>query len=307
MGTEVLERAPEGRGPVVRGDLRTDPQSWLAVLLMALAMLCFTTLDSIMRALYAEHPLAMIVFIRNLVQVAGLSILMPVIGTRVMRTQRVGIHVLRGACMVLSTVFITLALVNLPMAQTYSITFSTPLMATIIAAVALGERPAGLQWLCIFVGLVGVVIVLHPQDFVFGIALIYPLAMAFFNAALFVLTRYAGRQEGAVTLVFWASVAALAICLVGLPFYAVPVPLEACLLLAFGGGVGTLAHLMVVAAFRRAPTAVVSPILYTQIIWATLIGWLVFEEVPAAHVMFGSLLIIASGIVILRSGGRARP
>ncbi|MBS7544099.1 DMT family transporter [Ancylobacter oerskovii] len=268
---------------------------------MAAAMLCFTTLDTIMRALYAEHPLPMLVFVRNLVQVAALALLVPVIGPGFTRTRRVGIHILRGICLVLTTVFITLALGNLPMAQTYSITFSTPLMATVLAAVALGERPSTAQWVCIFIGLVGVVIVLDPQDFVFGPALLYPLAMAFFNAVLYVLTRYAGQQEGPLTLVFWASLAALAICLAGLPFYAVPIPLTACALLAVGGVAGTAAHLMITGACRLAPMAVVSPILYSQIVWAGLIGWLVFEEVPAAHVMMGSALIIACGIVTLRS------
>lgn len=292
--------------PAIETPSEKTERPWLAVLLMAAAMLCFTTLDSVMRALYAEHPLSMLVFIRNLVQAAALSLLVPVLGPRTVQTSRMGIHMLRGACMVLTTIFITLALGNLPMAQTYSITFSTPLIATLLAAIALGERPKPAQWICILVGFAGVVIVLNPQDLVVGIALIYPLAMALSNAVLYVLTRYAGREEGPLTLVFWASLAALAICLAGLPFYAVPVPLEACLLLVFGGILGTLAHLMIAAAFRRAPTAVVSPMLYSQIVWAVLIGWLVFEEVPAIHVVVGSVIVIASGIAVLRMGAPGR-
>jgi drug/metabolite transporter (DMT)-like permease len=279
---------------------------WLAVLLMASAMLCFTTLDSVMRALYAEHPLSMLVFIRNLVQVVALSLLVPVLGPQIMVTRRIGIHVLRGACMVLTTVFITLSLGNLPMAQTYSITFSTPLMASVLAAIALGERPSRLQWMCIVIGFAGVVIVLNPRDLVVSGALIYPLAMAFFNALLYVLTRYGGRQEGPLTLVFWASLAALVICLAGLPFYAVAIPMSAYLLLIAGGTFGTLGHLMIAAAFRRAPTAVVSPLLYSQIVWATLIGWFVFGEIPEPHVVMGGLVVIASGVAVLRLGASGK-
>lgn len=279
---------------------------WLAVLLMASAMLCFTTLDSVMRALYAEHPLSMLVFIRNLVQVVALSLLVPVLGPRIVVTRRIGIHVLRGACMVLTTVFITLSLGNLPMAQTYSITFSTPLMASVLAAIALGERPSPLQWVCIVIGFAGVVIVLNPEELVVSGALVYPLAMAFFNALLYVLTRYGGRQDGPLTLVFWASLAALVICLAGLPFYAVAIPMPAYLLLIAGGTFGTLGHLMIAAAFRRAPTAVVSPLLYSQIVWATLIGWFVFGEIPEPHVAVGSLVVIASGVAVLRMGAPGR-
>lgn len=295
MDTRVAQQAP----PRIA-------RPWVAALLMSGAMLCFTTLDTVMRSLYAEHPLAMLVFVRNLVQAAWLGLLVPVVGVGAVATRRMGVHALRGACTVLSTIFITLALTHLPMAQTYSITFSTPLMATLMAALALGERPGRLQWICVSTGLVGVVIVLDPQGFTFGTALLYPLAMAFFNACLYVLTRYAGRTEGPFTLVFWASLAALAICLAGLPFYAVPIPLAAWLLLLMGGSLGTLAHLMIATAFRMAPTVTVAPVLYTQIIWASLIGWLVFKEVPALNVVIGSAIIIASGVVILRSGAPAR-
>jgi drug/metabolite transporter (DMT)-like permease len=121
-------------------------QSWIAVFLMTAAMLCFTSLDAIMKSLYAEHSLGMLVMLRNLIQVAVLISLVPVIGGTAVRTKRYGFHFLRGACMMLTTVFITLALSSLPMAQTYSITFSTPLMATLIAALALGERPGLAQW-----------------------------------------------------------------------------------------------------------------------------------------------------------------
>lgn len=292
------DEPPSPHGPVAR--------PWLAMLLMSGAMLCFTALDTVMRSLHAEHPLAMLVFVRNLVQAVGLSLLVPVVGIRAVVTRRRSLHALRGACTVLTTVFIILALAHLPMAQAYSITFSTPLIATLMAAVALGERPGWRQWTCVCAGLVGVVIVLDPQNFTLRAALLYPLAMAFFNACLYVLTRYAGREEGPFTLVFWASLAALTICLAGLPFYAVAIPLNAWLLLVVGGGLGTMAHLMIAGAFRLAPTATVSPILYTQIIWASLIGWLVFDEVPALHVAIGSAIIIASGIVILRSGAPAR-
>jgi drug/metabolite transporter (DMT)-like permease len=101
---------------------------------------------------------------------------------------------------------------------------------------------------------------------VFNLAILYPFTMAVANAVLYVLTRYGGRQEGSVALVFWASVSALAICLCGLPFYAEALPLKAYLLLIAGGVAGTAAHLMMAAALRRSPTAVVSPMLYSQIV-----------------------------------------
>jgi drug/metabolite transporter (DMT)-like permease len=280
------------------------PRPWLAVALMAAAMLCFTTLDSVMKTLHTEHPLSMLVMVRNLVQVVALGLLVPAIGGEGVRTKRYGLHFLRGACMVLSTIFITLSLGHLSLAQTYSITFSTPLMATLIAALALGERPSLTQWACIAIGFGGVLLVVDPQHAAAGPALLFPLAMAFFNAVLYVLTRYGGLKESPVTLVFWGSLGALLICLCGLPFYAAWLPIEAYLLLVAGGLAGTAGHLMMAAAFRRAPTAVIAPLLYTQIVWATLIGWFFFQEVPPANAVIGGAVVVASGIGVLRLVGR---
>jgi len=277
--------------------------SWVAVPLMLGAMLCFTSLDSVLKMLATQYPLGPIVFWRNLVQVVMLAAVARMIAPDALRTRRVGLHLARGAALVATTVFITLSLTHLPMTQTYAITFSTPLLATLMAAVALREHPRPLQWVCMVAGFCGVLVALDPTT-TLTTALLFPLGMATANALLYVLTRYGGRTESAISMVFWAGLGALVVSTLGLAAY-VPMPPSAYLLLLVGSVLGTCGQLLMAAAFRRAPTAVVSPLLYSQIVWAMLLGWLLFDETPTTTAILGAIIVAGSGIGVLRFARRA--
>jgi drug/metabolite transporter (DMT)-like permease len=126
---------------------------------MIAAVACFTTLDTILKILVQHHDPWFLAWGRNLFQVAYLTALMSWLGReRMLRTSRPLLHAARGGLLLLTTVFIILALRHLPMAQTYAITFSTPLIATVVAALALGERPSSARWIWIVLGLAGVLV-----------------------------------------------------------------------------------------------------------------------------------------------------
>lgn len=272
--------------------------SWLAVPLMLSAMLCFTAMDSTLKYLSATNPIGQLVFGRNLVQVMVLAGVARALVPAALRTHRLGLHVLRGACLVATTVFMTLSLHNLPMAQTYALTFSAPLLATLLALFALGEHPRPLQWVCLVAGFCGVMIALDPAGSL-SLALLFPLAMASANAVFYVLTRFSGRTESAIALVFWAGLSALVLCTPGLLGYA-PMPAQHWMLLIGGSLLGTCGQLMMAGAFRRAPTAVVAPLLYSQIVWAMLVGYLVFGETPTISAAIGAAIVALSGIGVVR-------
>lgn len=272
--------------------------------MMVSATLCFTSLDAILKSLAHEHGLGMLVLVRNLVQVLLLSALAPIVGRQIFHTRRFALHAARGACIVATTVLIVLALVHLPMSQSYAITFSAPLMASLLALVVLKERPQPAQWLLIVIGFAGVVVAIGPGTPNFGWPLLYPLGMAAANAIFYVLTRYGSRSEETLTLVFWGAAMASLWCLLAVPAIYEPLPPRALGLLVIAGGFGTLAHLFAAAAFRRAPTATVSPLLYSQIVWATLIGYVAFGETPPTTALIGGAIVAASGIGIVRLAAR---
>ncbi len=272
--------------------------SWVAVPMMLGAMLCLTLLDSLLKHLAATNPVGPLVFFRNLVQVSVLLMVARAAAPEALRTPQLGLHLSRGACLFATTVLITLALTHLPMAQTYALTFSAPLMATLLALVFLGERPKAAQWACMAAGFAGVLIALDPSA-ALSLALLLPLAQAAANAVFYVLTRYAGRREGALALVLWAGVGALTVSAVGLLAFQ-PMALRTWLLLGLAGLLGTCGQLLMAGAFRRASTAVVSPLVYSQIVWAMLLGFVLFDEVPSMSSIVGGLVVAASGIGVVR-------
>jgi drug/metabolite transporter (DMT)-like permease len=271
----------------------------MAALFMISAVLSFTILDTSLKALSAEHPLAVLVFVRNLVQVMSIAALVPFMGWSALATRRHGLHAVRGGCLVLATVLLTLSLSHLPMTQTYALSFSTPLIAAILAAAALGERPSGAQWAAIVTGFAGVLVALDPRGEM-RLALVLPLAMAGANAVMHVLTRRAGNSDSAICMVFWAGLSATVISAFALPGYYAPMPLFAWAWMTAAGLFGTAGHLLLAAAFRRAPTAVVSPLVYTQMAWAMLIGWFAFGEWPTLSSLSGGVIVAVSGIAVVR-------
>jgi drug/metabolite transporter (DMT)-like permease len=267
---------------------------------MISATLCFVILDSILKHLAGRgFGIGMLVTVRNLVQILALAALVPLIGRSILRPRRLGLNAGRGLSVVLATVFITLSLTHLPMAQTYAVTFSAPLIAAVLASLLLGERAGLRRWLCILAGFGGAVVALDPGGVGLEPALLYPLAMAAANAGFHVLTRL-GRDEDPLSMTFWSGVAAFAICAAALPWTFDPLPLWAVALVGFGGLVGTAAHVLVAQAFRRAPTAVVSPMIYSQIVWASLVGWFAFGERPTGAAILGAAIVTASGVALVR-------
>jgi drug/metabolite transporter (DMT)-like permease len=269
---------------------------------MVVAVLCFTLLDTALKVLVQRHDPWFLAWGRNLFQVLYLTALMPVIGARrMLRMRRPLVHVGRGALLLLSTVSIVLALRHLPMAQAYAITFSAPLMATIIAAITLGERPSRWRWLCIVVGFLGVLVALQPTAPGAGPHLLYPLAMALATALFHVLTRYGGRDEDPFALAFYVALFALLIVSTGLPWFAERMSAADWALLGIGSAFSTLGHLLLIEAFRRAPTAVVSPMTYTQMVAASGLGFIVFGETPTLATAVGGLIVAASGVALVRT------
>lgn len=269
---------------------------------MVLAVTLSSGLDTILRLLAARHDPIFLAWGRHLAQAAYLAALAPVLGPgRVFRTDRVGLQALRGACLLGATVFIVLALRQLTMAQTYAIAFSTPLIATALAALVLRERATTRQLACVGAGFAGILVSLDLTAPAASLALLLPLAMAVFNAGFQVLTRLGGRDQDPFSLLFYAALFAGLIATPALPWTASAMGPADIALLALAGALGTCAHLCLVAAFRRAPTVIVSPMGYMQLVAVGLIGYGLFGEVPSGATLLGAAIVTLSGIALLRS------
>ena len=274
-------------------------QPVVAALLMCGTTVCFTVVDSILKALVVEHGVPMLVTARLGMQTVLMLALTPWLGRRILRLQLPGIQLGRGLAMIAGSVLVTVSLRHLPITQVYAIGFSAPLIATLVAVVMLGERLNWRQAACIVAGFAGVVVALDPGAPSFSLVLLFPLTLACSNASLHVLTRI-GRAEDPLAATMWSAAFGFAIVACGLPWTYRPLPLSAWALLFVGGVCVTIGQLLMVEAFRRAPTAVVSPMVYTQFVWSAISGIVVFGETPGAGVVIGAGAVALSGVALVR-------
>ena len=282
----------------------------LGILLRVLAMALMAVLAAIVKAC-AERgvPVLEIIFFRN--AFAFVPVLLYVwrtTGLGVLRTRRPGAHLTRSAVGLTGMICGFTAVSLLPLTQSTAISFSAPLFMTALSALILKE-PVGMhRWLAVAVGFVGVLIMVHPDPRQFvGVGVLFAIAAAVGSAGAMIAIREISRTEPGPTIVFYFTLAGAVVGLASLPFgWVMPSPAVLALLVAAGliGGTG---QLLLTEAIRRAPVAVVAPFDYTQLVWAGLIGFLVWDETPALLTLAGAMVVAASSTYILwREIGRSR-
>ena len=213
----------------------------------------------------------------------------------------------RTAAAVVGAVSVFYAFSVLPLAQVYAILFATPLLITILSIPVLGETVRLRRWAAVVVGLIGVIVVLRPGQAELslghGAALMGACAAAFAS----IIVRKIGRDERSVVLMLYPLVANFVVMGAALPFVYQPMPIEHLGLVAVISAFALVAGLMMIAAYTNADAAIVAPMQYSQIIWATFFGALLFDELPDQATLIGAAIIIASGLYIVlresRGGG----
>ncbi|KQU62608.1 permease [Sphingomonas sp. Leaf339] len=228
-------------------------------------------------------------------------------GLATVRTQRIGAHVSRCAVGVISMAFTFAALLALPLAEATTIAFTTPIFATVLGAVVLGEPTGWRRWSAVALGFAGVLIVMQPGGYaipLYGAAC--GITAAVLTAVIFILLRQIGRTEKAQTTVWWFSV--LSLLPLGIVYLtqAQAHPLKTWLVLIAVGLVGGGAQLAMTASLRRGAVSLVVPFDYTSLLWATAYGWLLFGALPSATTWIGAPIIAASGIYIVWREHRRR-
>ena len=187
----------------------------------------------------------------------------------------------------------------LPLSEAYPIFFAMPMLVTLIAIPMLGERVGLHRGLAVVVGLLGVLVVVQPGSGTFGLGHISALAAATLGAMNSVLVRKTGHVERAAVIMLYPMIANFIAAGLALPFVYKPMPITHLGLVAAMAVLGLTASLIAIAAYRRAPAVIVAPMQYSQIIWATLFGTLIFHESPDLMTAIGTAIIIASGIYIV--------
>ena len=269
--------------------------------LTILAIGLFTVMDTIGKGLSARYPVPQVVWARYVFQLGWMLLLIPRIGAiGLVRTTRLGMNLVRGLLLAVATLFMFTAISFVPLADAYTVTFTAPLLITVFSIPLLGERVGWRRWSAVVAGFVGVLIVIRPGVGMPHWALALPLVTALGFALYQILTRKVAGTPGetSVAMLFYvASVGAVVTSALVPFFWRTVAPLDWVPMAAMGllGGIG---HLILIRALTIAPASLLAPFVYTQIVWALVLGYLVFGDLPSVWMLLGGAVIVASGLYV---------
>ena len=278
------------------------------MLLMSLAVALLTAMDGTAKYLVRDYPLWQVVWARYTFNFLGLLPIIAWLRQPAWQSRAPGLQLARVAALVAATYTMFLSLKWLPMAETYAVAFTSPLLVALLAGPALGERVPPHRWAAAAAGFLGVLVVLRPGSGLFGAAAFAPLAMAFAFALYQLATRALGARDTVFTTMFWSAGLGALVTAPLLPANWNTPEAAGWSLMILMGLLGLGAHLAMIQAFALGAASLVSPFLYTQIVWAILFGYLVFGDLPDRWTLAGAALVVASGLWLLwRETGRRSP
>lgn len=193
----------------------------------------------------------------------------------------------------------------LPLAQTYAILFSAPLLITILSIPILGERVRLRRWVAVIVGLCGVIVVLRPGATDYSLGHLAALVGAIGSALASIIVRKIGQEERNVVLLLFPMLANFAVMGALMPFVYQPMGIDALGGLALMSLMALVAGMLMIMAYKTAEAVIVAPMQYSQILWATVFGLLFFNEKPDIGTAIGAAIIIGSGLYIVLRESRA--
>jgi drug/metabolite transporter (DMT)-like permease len=261
------------------------------------AMACFATLDTTTKWVSLSAPLMVAMFFRYAFQaVVTTAIELPRQGRALLHTAHLGLHILRGALLLATSVFAFLSLKHMPVGEFTAIVLLTPLIVTLLAARMLHEKVSRLRVLLVAGGFVGTLAIVRPQGANFNWALLFPVGVVIANAGFQLLTSRMTRTEDSMTMQFYTGWTGALVAALALPFAWEPIASPWVWGgLLFMGVMGSLGHFILILAYQRAPAAVLMPYMYAQIAFAMLGGWLIFAHVPDRWTLAGMALIAVCG------------
>jgi len=273
-----------------------------AMLLVLAAVALFVVIDTLSKYLTRFYPVTTVIWARYFFHTVFVVLALgPRLGLGLVRTARPQAQLIRGVLLAVSSVFFVNAVKVLPLAECTAIAFLAPLLVTIMAVFFLKEKVEAARWVAIVGGFLGVLIIIRPGSGVFSWASLLPMGTALSFAAYQILTRRLAGLESPFTSIFYAGLVGTVVLSAAVAFtWTAPQSAFHWFLLVLLGTIGGLSHLILIKAYDYAPASRLAPFSYTQLIWVTLAGYLVFDNFPDLWSLVGIATVMASGIYIAR-------
>ncbi|MBA4285944.1 MAG: EamA/RhaT family transporter [Xanthomonadaceae bacterium] len=272
-----------------------------AVLLVMAAVFLFACMDTSTKVLTGSYPPPIVIAVRYSVQcLLMLAILAPSQGRRLVQTRRTGMVVLRSACLALASVIMAIAFHRLPVAEATAIVFLSPLLVVLISGTVLKERVGGFGIVAAIAGFAGVLLIARPGAGLDPLGVACALAGAVLIASYQLMSRLLARTENTIPMLFYTAMIGSLIYGLMFPWFwegRLPDARQAVLFICTGVA-GGLGHFLFTAAHRHAPASVLAPVMYVQLVWAGLLGWLVFGHVADPLSIVGMLVVAAAGAAV---------
>ncbi len=260
----------------------------------------FTVMDASAKYMAGKMPVVEVAWGRYLFATLALPLILHRHGgLATIRSQRLGLQLLRSFFLLCSTVIFWLAVKFIPLADATAIGFVGPLMLTALSVPFLKEKVGPRRWAAVLIGFAASLIIIRPGWGMAQPAALLPLASSFAFASYAICTRLLARSDDWTTTLIWSSLLGLVLLTLWVPFDWVMPDLYGWLMLAFLGSIGTLGHLLLILAYARAPASTLAPLSYVQLIWSTAIGFVWFANFPDDWTLLGGAIIAASGLYVI--------
>ena len=272
----------------------------LGIALMMAGIAGFAIMDATIKWLVADYHVVQVAALRSWF---GLPLLCLFAlrggGLERLKTRRPAVHFGRYLMVLGLTFSFFWALSQMKLVDAIAISFAAPIFITALSMPLLRESVGLHRWLAVGIGFIGVLVMLRPGFGVFQWAALVVLLSVVFYALLMITTRAFKNSESSASLMLYPQ---LGMSLTGVllaPFFWVTPDLTDLALFALAGTFGSVGVMCVTHAFRLGPAAVITPFEYSALIWATLLGYLLWDELPDGITLLGAVIVVASGLYII--------
>ena len=272
----------------------------LGFLYMFISICAFSLMDIIVKW-SVDYPIGQVLFFRGFFGIIFYFFIIP--RERLhnfYQTKRAGLHLLRCLSGLIALVSIFIALRELPLATVVSISFASPIFATILSIFFLSEKVGIFRWLAVVIGLIGILVITEPGITELNIYYIFPIIFCLGLSYVAITIRQLSSTEPVWLISFYFSLSITLLSLFTIPQGWVMPSFNHFILLSLVGIFGGVANLWLSQSYKYSEVSLVTPLKYLALVFAIFFGYLIWDEVPTIKTLMGALLVIISTLIIFR-------
>ena len=279
-------------------DIQLLTKNQIGVLYMVASVMCFAVMDICVKWL-DYYPFGEVFFARFFFGLIPIFLIIPRDRwSDFYKTSRPGLHAFRAISGTIAFICIFFGLRNLPLADVVSLTFGGPIFVTIASILFLSEKVGVKRWSAVFVGFIGMLLIVQPAFVELNYYYLSPLLFCVFFSGVAISVRILVKTEPNYRIAFYFTILCTLVGLCTLPFgWIMPTKFDLFLFVVMGF-CGSVANLLLTQSYRLAEASLVTPVKYLSLVFAIIFGLLIWDEVPKLLMLVGSSLVILSSLII---------